>query len=78
MLVIWGCDKAEYFFGQDWTGGISLNRLEKFVCRDSRIWHLAPNGAPFAFGRTADYAVVAAIGWLHAKRMDQSARIFLY
>jgi hypothetical protein len=39
---------------------------------------LSPPFLPFAFGRTADYAVMAAIGWLHAKRMDQTARIFLY
>jgi hypothetical protein len=32
----------------------------------------------FAFGRTADYDVMAAIGWLHAKQMDQTARIFFY
>jgi hypothetical protein len=29
MLVIWGYDKAEYFFAQDWTGRNSLNRLNK-------------------------------------------------
>jgi hypothetical protein len=39
---------------------------------------LPPPFPPFAFGRTADYAAMAAIGWLHAKRMDQTARIFFY
>ena len=34
MRVIWGRDKAKYFFGEDWTGGIRLNRLEKLIfCR---------------------------------------------
>jgi hypothetical protein len=46
MLVIWACDKAEYFFGQDWTGGISLKRLGKFVCRDSAVSQLSRNGTP--------------------------------
>jgi hypothetical protein len=32
----------------------------------------------FAFGRSVDYAALTTIGWLHAKRMDQTARIFFY
>jgi hypothetical protein len=31
--LIWGIDKAEYFFAQDWTTQISLKRLENF-----RFW----------------------------------------
>ena len=46
--MIWGCDKAEYFFEQDWTGGISLNRLGNFACRDSSIWRLYGTALSFA------------------------------
>jgi hypothetical protein len=31
MPVIWGRDKAKYFFGQDWTGSISLIRLNNLA-----------------------------------------------
>jgi hypothetical protein len=31
MPVIWGIQKAKYFFGQDWTAQITLNWLRKLV-----------------------------------------------
>jgi hypothetical protein len=38
MLVICARDKAKYFFGKDWTDGISLNGLRKFVFTRSYYW----------------------------------------
>jgi hypothetical protein len=29
--LIWGNDEAKYFFDEDWTGKISLKRLEKLA-----------------------------------------------
>jgi hypothetical protein len=30
--LIWGGGEAEYFCEDDWTGGIGLNLLNKFIC----------------------------------------------
>jgi hypothetical protein len=37
--VIWGRGKAEYFFKDDWTGQISLNRFNKLG-----FWRMGATG----------------------------------
>ncbi len=36
MLVIWGIREGKYFYRKDWTGSISLIRLDKFAVRRAR------------------------------------------
>jgi hypothetical protein len=36
MLVIWGIREGKYFYRKDWTGSISLIRLDKFAARRAR------------------------------------------
>jgi hypothetical protein len=59
MLVIWGRDKAKYFFKSDWTGGIALIRFNKFAVwrkpkKPGRALSQAPHSAAARHRRGMD------------------------
>ena len=54
MPVIWGFDKAKYFFSQDWTGSIRLMRLWKLV-----FWRRRFGSSRGAFEKWIDDAEAA-------------------
>jgi hypothetical protein len=58
MMVIWGWRETKYFFGEDWTTQIRLNRLGNFpiakiVCTICTICTTAICPAPFSLGSIA-------------------------
>jgi hypothetical protein len=50
MEVIWVGGEGKYFLGRDWTGGISLIRLNKSAFGENALWFVwtrADHGRPF-------------------------------